>query len=70
VRAIAFVALLILAGLSVAVGSFHLALALAAVKAVIVGLVYMDLRHAHRAHAIAFAGGVSLLLVVVGLVGG
>ncbi|MBK7073414.1 MAG: hypothetical protein IPH44_14040 [Myxococcales bacterium] len=69
-RAFAFVALLSLAGLSLAVGAFHLAVALAAVKAVVVGLVYMDLRHAHRAHAVGFVLGVALLIAVLAVVGG
>ncbi len=59
-RALAFVALLILAGLALTVGSYPLAVALAAVKATVVGLVYMDLRHAHRLHAVAFVGAVAI----------
>lgn len=69
-RAAAFLVLMLLAGLSITVGSFHLALALAAVKAAVVGLVYMDLRHAHRAHAVGFALGVALLLAALAVVGG
>lgn len=69
-RLLAFATLLLLAGLSIAVGSFHLALVLAAVKAIVVGLLYMDLRHAHRAHAAGFAIGVALLIAIVALVGG
>lgn len=69
-RALAFVVLLSLAGLALAVGSFHLALVLAATKAGLVGLVYMDLRHAHRAHAVGFVLGVALLVAVLAVVGG
>jgi hypothetical protein len=43
------------------------ALLLAALKALLVGLEYMELRHAHRAHAAAFVAwvvGLTLALVV------
>ncbi len=68
-RAAAFLVLMLLAGLSITVGSFHLAVLLAAVKAIIVGLVYMDLRHAHRGHAVGFALGVAVLIAALAAVG-
>lgn len=54
-RAGALAALTTLALLSVWSGRLELALALAAVKALVVGVVLMELEHAHRAHLAAFA---------------
>lgn len=64
---------LVLVGLavaSVASGWVVVALALAGVKAVLVGLEYMELRHAHPAHAVGFVAGLVLLVGVLLLVAG
>lgn len=60
-RAATWVLLVTLSCVSVASGRLHLALALAAVKAVVVGLEFMELRHAARAHLVAFVGFVGLV---------
>lgn len=67
-RVLAFVALVGLAVLSLAMGAPRLALALAALKATVVGLVYMDLRHAHRAHAVGFVLFVALVAAILAAV--
>ncbi len=64
-RALAFLTLLALAVASVAVGSLPVALLLAGVKAVVVGLVFMELHDAHRAHAVGFALAVALVIAVL-----
>lgn len=62
---------LALVGLSVAAvgaGRLHVALALGAAKALLVGLDFMELREAARPHAaawVAFIAGVTLLLEVL-----
>ncbi|MBP8809887.1 MAG: hypothetical protein KBG48_19675 [Kofleriaceae bacterium] len=69
-RALAFVLLLGLALASVAVGSFALAMALGAAKALVVGVVFMELRHAHRAHLVGFVLAVGLVAAVLIALGG
>lgn len=63
-----YVALVALAIGSVASGRFAVAIALAAAKALLVGLEYMELRHAHRAHLVAFAAWAVLVAAVLGVV--
>lgn len=53
---------------SMAAGRVALALAIAGAKAVVVGLEYMELRHAHRAHAVGFALGMVALVAVLALI--
>ncbi len=60
-RSLVYVALVGLAIGSVLSGELSTALLLASVKSLLVGLEYMELRHAHRAHAAAFVGWVALL---------
>jgi len=62
-----YAALVALALGSVASGRFAIALALAGLKALMVGLEYMELRHAHRAHLAAFAGWVLTVVVALGI---
>ncbi|MFO0709539.1 MAG: hypothetical protein U0353_06850 [Sandaracinus sp.] len=57
-RPITLVVLLVLALLSVWSGRLDLALALASLKALVVGLVLMELDHAHRVHLAVFTAWV------------
>jgi len=63
-RGVTWVLLVGLALSSFAFGQFGVALGLAATKALLVGLEFMELRGAHRLHAAGFAAGV---LVVTAL---
>lgn len=59
---------LLLVGLSVAAvasGRLSVALGLGAAKALLVGFEFMELRHAARAHAAAYAGFVGLVLLAL-----
>jgi caa(3)-type oxidase subunit IV len=61
----------VLVGLSVASvlhGQINVAIGLAAIKAVVLGLWFMELKDAARVHAAAYVGGVALLAVVLALV--
>lgn len=60
-RAATWGLLVTLSCVSVASGRLHLALALAALKAVAVGLEFMELRHAARLHLAAFLCFVGLV---------
>lgn len=67
-RLIVWVSLVTLAVVAVWSGHLAIALALAGVKALLVGFQYMELRWAHRAHAASFAlavAGVVVLLEVI-----
>lgn len=67
-RAAAYVIMLGLLLGSLATGQLGLALAAAGVKASIVGLEFMELRHAARAHAtgfVLFVGAVTGILLAV-----
>ena len=64
-RAMIYVALVTLALLSWSTGRWSVALAAAAIKALLVASEYMELRHAHRAHALAFAGCVSVATIAL-----
>lgn len=64
-----FAAYVLMIGLvlaAVATGNIALALALGGAKAVIVGLEFMELRHAARAHAVAFV--IAMIALTGGLV--
>jgi hypothetical protein len=67
VRRLVWVLLIVLALASVIAGRLEVALALAGVKALLVGAQFMELRHAHRAHAAAFAAWVLTLVAVLEL---
>lgn len=54
-RVAAFVIMLVLAVISVMEGNLALALAFGGVKAVIVGLAYMELSRSARAHLVGFS---------------
>lgn len=60
-RAATWGLLVTLSCVSVASGRLHLALVLAALKALAVGLEFMELRHAARAHLVAFIGFVGVV---------
>jgi hypothetical protein len=57
-RIITWVALLGLAAGAASAGSLRLALLFAGTKAALIGAEYMELRWAHRAHALGFALGI------------
>lgn len=60
-----YVTLVGLALASVASGRFAIAIALAGAKALLVGLEYMELRHAHRAHLAVFAAWAVVLVTAL-----
>ncbi len=62
-RLAVYVVLVALALASVVSGKIALALAIAGLKTLLVGLEYMELRHAHRAHLAAFVGWTVLVSV-------
>ena len=64
-RVIAFVVMVALAVASVLEGSVALAVVFGGVKALIVGLAYMELRDAARPHALGFAAGMVALTGVL-----
>lgn len=67
-RLLTWLVLIALSVASVLTGQLKVALIIAAAKALLVGLEFMELRHAARPHAAAyvlFIGGVLLVLVVL-----
>lgn len=67
-RAVVFVVLVALAVIAALVGSWGLALSISAVKALLLASEFMELRHAHRLHAVAvggFVGALTLALMVL-----
>ena len=62
-RLAVYLVLVALAVASVASGQNAVALTVAGVKTLLVGLEYMELRHAHRAHLAAFVGWTVLVSV-------
>lgn len=64
-RFVVWMSLVTLAIAAVVSGQLAIALALAGVKALLVGFQYMELRWAHRAHAASFAGAVIGLMVLL-----
>lgn len=62
-----YLILALLAVASAVHGQLRVALVFAAVKAVLVGLEFMELRHAAREHLVAFVAYVGLLLAVLEL---
>ncbi len=62
-----YLILLLLAVASAVQGQLRVALVFAAVKAVLVGLEFMELRHAAREHLVAFVAFVGLLLTALEL---
>lgn len=69
-RALTWVLLVGLTLTSFAVGRFGVALGLAATKAILVGLEFMELREAHRLHAAAFAAGVLVVTALLAVLSG
>lgn len=67
VRIAVYVVLVVLAIGAVVSGELAVALALGGAKALLVGAEYMELRQAHRAHALGVALGLAVL--VIGLIG-
>lgn len=67
-RIAVYVALVALAAIAVASGSWTLALVIGATKALLVAAEYMELRLAHRAHGVAFGLCVGALTAVLALV--
>jgi len=67
-RFIAYLALVAAAVAAVAFGTLLPALALAGIKACVVGFEFMELRTAHIAHRIVFALGVAALVLALALV--
>lgn len=61
----AWVVLVGLAVLAVASGQVWVGLAIGALKSVVVGAEYMELRHADRAHGLALAGAIAVLTVAL-----
>ncbi len=68
-RVLVLLALLALATLTVASASLALAMVFAALKALVVGAFFMELRGANRLHAAAFAGWAVLVAAGVWLLG-
>lgn len=66
-RLLTWLALLALSIVSVLVGRLSMALALGALKALLVGLEFMELRHAARVHAAAYVLFLGVLLAVLEL---
>ena len=64
-RLFVYLALLFLAALAVGTANLAIALGLAGVKATLVGLEYMELRHAARAHALGYVGFIAALVLVL-----
>lgn len=62
-----YLTLVLLAVASAAGGHLRLALILAATKALLVGLEFMELRHAARAHMVAFVAYVGLVVAALEL---
>lgn len=69
-RALVFAVLLVLAVAAALSGHVHVALALGGVKALLVGVEFMELRHAARRHALGFAALVAGLVLVLVLIAG
>jgi hypothetical protein len=67
IRKIAFAVMVVLAIVSILEGQLALALLFGGLKALIVGLEYMELRSAARPHAVGFVLAVAAL--TIGLVG-
>ena len=65
-RIAVYVALVALALAAAATGELTIALAIGGVKAALVGAEFMELRHAARAHGLAYAAAIAVL--VLGLV--
>lgn len=65
-RKVAFAVMIVLAIISILEGQLALALLFAGLKALIVGLEYMELRRAARPHAVGFA--LAVVALTVGLV--
>jgi len=65
-RRIAFAVMVVLAIVSILEGQLALALLFGGLKALIVGLEYMELRHAARPHAVGFA--LAVIALTVGLI--
>ena len=64
-RLVVYIALLSFAALAVGTANLAFALCLAGAKAALVGLEYMELRHAARAHALGYLGVVAALVLVL-----
>lgn len=64
-QAVTWLALVALSVTSVMQGHLRWALVLAGLKAVLVGLEFMELRHAARLHAAAWVAFVALLVAVL-----
>lgn len=62
---VVYLALVALVVLAVALGRLELAIMIGALKALLVGLEFMELRHAARVHALAF---VALVLGIAGAI--
>ena len=65
-RRIAFAVMVVLAIVSILEGQLALALLFGGLKALIVGLEYMELRRAARPHAVGFA--LAMIALTVGLI--
>lgn len=64
-RVAVYLVMMLVAVIAVIEGELALALALAGVKALLVGVGYMELRHAARSHMLGFAAGVTALTGVL-----
>lgn len=62
-----YLTLVLLAVASAAYGHLRLALVLAAIKALLVGLEFMEVRHAARGHLAAFVAYVGLVVTALEL---
>jgi hypothetical protein len=69
-RLVTWLVLLAFSSAAVWDGRLGVALGLGALKALLVGAEFMELRHAHRLHAAAFAAFVVAVAVGVGLLAG
>jgi hypothetical protein len=68
VRFIAYLVLVAAALVAFAWGQWWPALVLGGAKACVVGAQFMELRAAHRAHLVAFVGGVAALVILLSIV--